>query len=197
MGWLIALGVLTLLAILPLGARASYSESGLEAWLVLGPVRIRIYPGKKKKAHKQKPVKEKGTKKQAEPENKKGGSIKDFLWIVDTAWDFLRDLRKKLKVDILEMRLTMAGEDPCDLAVNYGRAWAALGNLVPLLERLFVIKKRDLSVSCDFQADQTRVFARIQITLTVGQLLWLASRYGIRILKNLNDMKKSKGGVNE
>ena len=48
----------------------------------------------------------------------------------------------------------LGGGDPCDLAINYGKAWAALGNLWSRLEQFFVIKKRDVEIQCDFEASQ-------------------------------------------
>ena len=94
------------------------------------------------------------------------------------------------------MKLMMASSDPCDLAVNYGRAWAAVGNLMPMLERIFVIKKRDVEVECDFTAAETLVIARLDITITLGRILALAVVYGIRAVKEyLKIQKKRKGGA--
>ena len=90
----------------------------------------------------------------------------------------------------------LAGDDPCDLAVNYGRAWAALGNLIPVLERFLVIKKRDMQVRCDFTADKTLIYARADLTITVGRLLAVVLRHGIRILSEfLKITKLRKGGA--
>ena len=59
MGWWITLGVVTLLAILPLGVRVCYDSAGPLVKVVLGPVKIKVYPRPKKT---EKPKKE--TKKQ-------------------------------------------------------------------------------------------------------------------------------------
>ena len=103
--------------------------------------------------------------------------------------------RRKLRLNHLQLKLIMAGDDPCDLAVNYGRVWAALGNLMPQLERLFVIKKRDVEAECDFTASETKVIARVDVTITLGRLLTLCAVYGIRALKEFLAMKKRKGGA--
>ena len=58
MGWLIALGVLILLACLPLGVSGAYGEAGAQLQLILGPVRLQLYPGKGKKEKKEKTPKE-------------------------------------------------------------------------------------------------------------------------------------------
>ena len=206
MGWLIAAGVLVLLAVLPLGVSAVYDEAGPVVRLIAGPVRICVYPSKPKKEKesqkpkketekKEKPAKEKKST-QGEPAEKKGGSFQGFFPLVSLVLELLGDFRRKLRVNRLELRLILAGDDPCDLAVNYGKAWAALGNLMPQLERIFTIKKRNVEVECDFVSDKTLIFARLDLTITLGRLLSMSVYHGIRILRQyLTIMKTRKGGV--
>ena len=201
MEWLITLGILTLLAILPLGVSVIYNESGPLVRLIAGPVRLTLFP-KKKKDKKEKPKKEKPKeeakvgKQKGKAPSQKGGSFTDFLPLVQLALNFLGDFRRKLRVNVLQMKLIMAADDPCDLAVNYGRAWAALGNLMPQLERIFVIKKRNLEVACDFTASQTLILARLDLTITLGRLISLVTVTAFRALKTyLNIKKKRKGGA--
>lgn len=204
MGWLITALILFLLAILPVGISAIYNTYGPLVRLIVGPVKVTLYPSKKEKKEKDKPSAKEAKKKQKAPsaktksKEKKGGSFLDFLPLVQTILDFLSAFRGKLRVNRLEMKLIMASDDPCDLAVNYGKAWAALGNLMPHLERLFVIKKRDLEVECDFTAEKTLIFARLDLTITVGRLLAITVVYGLRGLRQyLNIMKIRKGGAKQ
>ena len=212
MGWWIALGVVVLLAILPLGVSAGYDGAGARLRVILGPVRLNLFPRPQKEKKPAQPNK-KDTRQEkqdaalpkppqppkAEPaENgkKQGGKLSDFLPLVKVALDLLGDFRRKLRLNRLELKLILGGGDPCNLAVNYGRAWAAVGNLMPQLERLFVIKKRDVEVECDFTASETLVIARLDMTITLGRLLSLAVVYGIRGLKEyLKLQKKRKGGA--
>ena len=226
MGWYITLGIFILLAVLPLGISLRYDENGPMGKLIAGPIRVTLFPrpAKKKKQEKKekKSPKQKKTKKSvtaaqpaangeasaeaqphgasnAAPTKKKGGSIMDFLPLVRVALSFLGDFRRKLRVNLLELKLIMAGGDPCDLAVNYGRAWAAVGNLLPRLERVFVIQKRDIQVACDFEETQTRVIARLDLTITLGRLLAAVFVFAFHALVEfLKIMIKRKGGaVNE
>ena len=48
MGWWIALGVIFLLGILPLGVSARYSGEGELLRVVIGPLRLTLFPRKKK-----------------------------------------------------------------------------------------------------------------------------------------------------
>ena len=127
---------------------------------------------------------------------KKGGSLGDFIPFVKLGLNFLGDFRRKLRVKELYLRLILASEDPCDLAVNYGRTWTAVGNFLPVLDRWFVIKKRDVEVECDFTASETKVIACLEITMTLGRLLSLAAVYGFRGIREFIVFRnKRKGGA--
>lgn len=216
MGWWITLGILFLLAILPLGVSVHYNADGAVVKIILGPMKIQVVPAKKKppkekkeekklkeaKPKKEEPKKPKQVGADAPPpepkEEKKeqGGSILDFLPLVKTLFDFLGDFRRKLRLDNLQLKLIMAGGDPYNLAMNYGKAWAAVGNLLPKLEQWFVIKKRDIEVECDFVAAQTTVIAHLDLTITLGRLLAAVFAFAFKaLIKFLQIMKKRKGGA--
>lgn len=223
MGWLITFGILFLLAILPLGVSVKYDEDGAVVKVIAGPVKITLFPRPKKdkKEKKQKikdpespkepekqadpakteqPVKEPSSKaeKKEKPAKKSGGPITDFLPLVQIALDMLGAFRRRLRLNLLELKLIMAADDPCDLAVNYGRAWAAVGNLMPRLERVFVIKKRNIEVECDFEASQTRVTAQLDLTITLGRIIATAVVYGVKALIEFLKIKnKRKGGASK
>lgn len=199
MGWLIALAILTLIALLPLGVSAQFASDGAWVKLCIGPFRYALYPAQKKKPKEKKNPKEKpkaqGGDASGQPQPKSGGKLSDFYPLIDTALAFLDALRRKIRVNRLDLVLTLAGDDPCDLAQNYGKAWAALGNLWPRLEEFFVIRKRNVQVQCDFTADTTRIYAHIHVTLTVARLLGLLGRYGVRALKQYLNIKKGGATV--
>ena len=210
MGVWIAAAIVLILAVLPLGVRVRYNSAGLILRVIAGPLKITVFPRKKKpkkqKVKQKKPKEEQNAESsasedkppqppEAQPEQKeKGGSIARFLPFIKLGLKFLGDFRRKLRLDNLYVRLILAGDDPCDLAVNYGRIWAAVGNLMPQLERLFVIKKRDIQVECDFTASETCVVAHLDITITLGRLLVLALVYGVRVLIEFLSMKRKGGG---
>ncbi len=191
MGWVIALAVIVLLAWLPLGIGAKYDSSGVAAWLLAGPFSIPVYPRKKKTQKQEKPAKSAAPKGQ-----EKGGALSNALPVVRLVADFLKDFRRKLRVRNLTVHAALAGDDPCDLAVNYGKASAALGGLIPLLEQAFVIQKRDIQCVPDFTAEQTRVLVRLELTVTLGRLLVLCGHHGKRLIcEILKNKKLSKGGA--
>ena len=199
MGWLIAFAVIALFVCLPLGVSARFDEVGAMAQLIVGPLRFAIYPRKKGDTTKQKTRKKRdqaGTKTRQNNQQNKGGKYSDFLPVLKIVLEFLEVFRRKLRVKRLELKLVLAGDDPCDLAVNYGKAWAILGNLMPQLERFLVIRKRDLSVECDFSSDQTLITARVDLTITVGRLLHIVILHGFRALYHYYKiLNKRKGGA--
>lgn len=210
MGWGIFFVCLLVLAWIPLGIRVSYGEAGFEAWVVAGPVKITLFPRKKRKkklkttdssektteettkasSEKKRPKTE--TTEKDEPGMQSGGSLERFVPWIRLGLDFLGALRRKIRLDNLYLHVVLAGDDPCDLAVNYGRAWAVVGDLLPKLERVFVIGKRDIQVNCDFAAEKITVAARGDMTITLGRTLCLGVIYGIRALKII---LKRKGGA--
>lgn len=212
-GWLIALGVLIALAMLPLGVSAQYDADGPLVKILAGPIRYTLFPAKKKLPGQEKTSKKSKEKPEGSPEKSEktdqkkktvssqakeqtGGSLLDFLPLVELGLDFLGDFRRKLRVNDLKLHMTMAADDPCDLAVNYGRANAAMAALLAHLNRLFVIKRQDVRVNCDFTGSETTIAARLDLTITLGRVLALAAGYGVRGLKTyLNIQKKRKGGA--
>lgn len=226
MGWLITFGILFLLAILPLGASIKYDADGAVVKVIAGPVKITLFPRPKKEKKEKKPKQKKEAQmappaasepeqpnqpKQADqpaqppqptkdkkPAKKSGGPITDFLPLVQIALDMLGAFRRRLRLNVLELKIVMAADDPCDLAVNYGRAWAAVGNLMPRLERVFVIKKRNIEVECDFETSQTKVIARLDLTITLGRIIATAVVYGVKALIEFLKIKnKRKGGASK
>ena len=222
MGWLIALGIITLLAVLPLGVSVKYDEDGVLLKLIIGPVKITLFPRPKKdqKPKKKEKTQEKKEEQKTEPaqqpaqeatpqtpdkkpeekteKKKSGGSVTDFLPLLKTALDMLGAFRRRLRLNVLDLKLIMAADDPCDLAVNYGRAWAAVGNFLPRLEKVFVIKNRNIEVECDFMAAETKIIARLDLTITLGRILATVVVYGVRaLIQFLKINKKRKGGASK
>lgn len=228
MGWLLTLGILTLLAIMPLGVSVRYDQDGAVVKVIAGPIKITLFPRPKKHKNTKKDDTDKTTtkaatqpkqeaqpeesvkpeqtaepehlpaKKETKPAAKKGGPITDFLPLVKIALDMLGAFRRRLRVNMLELKLVMAADDPCDLAVNYGRAWAAVGNLMPRLEQVFAIKKRNIDVQCDFETNKTLLTARLDLTITLGRILATVVVYGVKaLIEFLKINKKRKGGVSK
>ena len=197
---LVIFAVLVLIGCIPVGVDARYSADGVFLAARLGPFRLQLLPQKPKKKPKKRKPQQKQPKKtpaKAEPQEKKpnpllSGGVDGLMQLLDLAFDTLGDLRRKLRVNELTLYVRIGGaDDPAKAAVGYGRAWAAIGALTPSLERLFVIKKRDIRPALDYTISNTQIDAHLVTTITIGRSLTLALRAGIRFLKILNERKKA------
>ncbi len=251
------MGILILIAIIPLGVSARYDAKGPAVWVIAGFLKIPIYPRKPKKKPKEVPKKAepesipqpepetepelellepivleepkpapkpepepepeeqpqpqpkqqprqepkqppKRTPRQEKPKTKPapeptlGGSWTDFLPLVDVALEALKDLRHKLRLDHFQLYLTLAGEDPCDVAVNSGRIYASMAVLMGQLQNWFVIKKQDVRVDCDFQAEQTLVVARLDVTIRLYRIIALAVVNGWKAWKTYSNIQSQR-----
>ena len=190
MGWLIALAIILILAVFPLGLRAKYDAAGASVQVTAVFLRFSLYPAKKKVQKKEKKQKQK-TENTDETEK---NALSEFFPLIRVGLDFLGELRRKIRVERLYLRIVMSGEDPCDLAINCGRVNAAVGGLMPQIDRVFVIRKRDICVDCDFNAEKTTVEAQIDVNITLARLLILVVKYGWRALKTYRNMNQSNEG---
>lgn len=197
---LVILAVLVLIGCIPVGVDARYNADGVFLAAKLGPFRLQLLPQKPKKKPKKRKQQQKQPEKapaSSEPQEKKSnpllsGGVDGMLQLLDLAFDTLGDLRRKLRVNELTLHVLIGGaEDPAKAAMGYGRAWAAIGAITPSLERLFVIKKRDIRPALDYTISNTQVDAHLVTTITIGRSLALALRAGIRFLKLLNERKKA------
>lgn len=197
---LVILAALVLIGCIPVGVDARYNADGVFLAAKLGPFRLQLLPQKPKKKPKKRKQQQKQPEKapaSSEPQEKKSnpllsGGVDGMLQLLDLAFDTLGDLRRKLRVNELTLHVLIGGaEDPVKAAMGYGRAWAAIGAITPSLERLFVIKKRDILPALDYTISNTQVDAHLVTTITIGRSLALAVHAGIRFLKLLNERKKA------
>ena len=191
--------VLALIGCIPVGVDARYGADGVFLAAKLGPFRLQLLPQKPKKkkkkpAKKQQPAAKPAEKKPAEKKKNPllSGGVDGLMQLLTLALDTLGDLRRKLRVNELTLHVTVPGsDDPAKAAMNYGRAWAAIGALTPAMERLFVIKKRDIRPELDYNETQMKADAHLVTTITIGRSLALALRAGVGFLKILNERKKA------
>lgn len=196
-GWIVLALVLGVFFI-PMGVVADYDENGIGVRLKIGFVGIRLYPRKKTKGNKKEKKKSaaKAVGKSTDSEESQGGKLSDFLPLLRTLLDFLGNLRRRITIQDLRLKLILAGGDPCDMSIHYGRAWAAVGSLLPQLERLFQIKKRNVEIACDYVADETAVLGHVHISILPIRLIALVVRFGIRMLKQYSTIKNQRKGGN-
>lgn len=191
-GWIILSCVVLaffLLSLVRVGGAARYSAEGLLAQVKVGPLRVRLYPAKPKKAKKPKTKKEKKEKGKKAPVEepgeepaKPGGGIelvrRNLPLIAEAAGRF----RRKVRIDKLYLDFISASPDPAAAAMNFGRANAVIGMILPLFEHNFRVKERRIRTATDFQAEKSTIFIHAELSLTIGQGVMLGLRLLIRFL---------------
>ena len=200
-GWFvlgIIAAVFVLIGCIPVGVDARYHENALALRLKIGFFTMQVLPAKPKKkkaeAKKKKPAAKKQDAKPAKPKKQfqmPQLTLQDILALADLACDTLGNLRRKLRVEVLVLHVTLGGSDPAKAAILYGRAWALIGMLNPKLEQLFVIKKRDIQPILDYNEKEMKVDAHLALTITIGRAISLAVRAGVRFLKLWLNKKKA------
>ena len=190
-GWFV-LGIIVLVFVLigciPVGVDASYHENALALRLKIGFFTMQVLPAKPKKKKAETKKKKPAAKKQFQMPKL---TLQDILALADLACDTLGNLRRKLRVEVLVLHVTLGGSDPAKAAILYGRAWALIGMLNPKLEQLFVIKKRDIQPVLDYNEKEMKVDAHLALTITIGRAVSLAARAGVRFLKLWLNKKKA------
>ena len=193
--------LLILLGFLRIGAAAEYSAEGYWVAVKAGPFSFKILPKpekpkkpqKEKKKKKEKPKEEKPKEAEHhEQPKKKGGKLPMFKELLGLAIEAQKGLRRKLIIRELTLRLTVGGggEDPAKSAILYGQAWAAIGNLWTVLERVFIIKNPDVQADIDFLTPEHTVYAKATLDITLGGALKLGIRYGLKAMGILLRQRK-------
>lgn len=164
------------------GARAVYGAAGPEVFLRVGAVYKRIFPLKRDKKQKGKKKRDEGEA--GERKEQKGGGFARFKAFLPIIGDTLGRLKSKLSVDLLEIRFTAASGDPATTAMMFGGFYAGLGTVLPALENIFKVKKRDISADADFSAREPTVFARAALSLRIREILYIGIRFVFMALRS-------------
>lgn len=192
-GWIILAIIITAL-LLPVRVLLNYNADGFNSRVVFGPFLLWPFPG-----NDQKTESEKASGNTGNPTNgkRRGSNPSEFLPIVRSVLNFLCKLRRQLIVRKLDLRLILAGDDPCDLSVHYGETCAAVGSLQPALNQAFRIKKQNIYIGCDYVANETVITCFIDISITFLRLLILLLVHGTDILKQYSMIKNQRKGGTE
>lgn len=188
-----------LLSFLRLGGRAEYSAGGFLAQVKIGPFFLTVFPQKPKAKKPKKPKKKKKKKpkdggekeppkKETQPSRKlPGGSLQLLLDELPALLDLLGEAVRKLRVDELYLDYTIPGKkNPAGAAILYGNLCATGGIVAGLLGERLNIRRRDTRAWVDFTTDEMKVYVRLTLSYTVGQLVVI----GIHVCKELLKVRK-------
>ena len=187
---LVILVVLWLISLVRIGGRVRYGQAGLFVTALAGPFRIQLLPVKERPKKKKKPKKEKKLKEKPaqakkhkkEPVEGQPGTLSRLMKLLPVVGQACGSLKRKIRIDDLELKLIWGGSDAAAIALGYGRANAALGMLWPLFDHNFKVKRHSFQIGMDYGAAQPMVELQTVVTMTVGQIVTLGVHYGVKAL---------------
>lgn len=206
-GWIVLGVILVLLLLLVLcrvGVEIVFAESK-RVTAFFGPIRLQIVPKPQKKEKKPKKESKKDTKKkEAKPAKEKVSkpkiSASAILACLPQAWQILkkglRMTRKRLRIDPLELSLTIGGEDPADTAILYGKAEAAMWTFMPQLQRLVHMPSPHIHLEPELQGGKTKADGQVGLSFLIWDLLVIGFACGIPMLKLLWKLRKQVKDTN-
>ena len=198
---LIILLLIVVLLQIRVGAVVEYSEEGFEASAKVAGKKIRIFPRPKKtRSQKEKAEKKKKKKKPKKEEapKKKGGMVELVIQLIPIIGSALGALKKRIRIDPLTVHFTAGCEDAADTALLYGSSSGVAGVVVALMEENFDVREREVTIDMDFLAGHSTIYIRAGVSIKIGQVLYLAIRYGVACLKvYLKKNKKDKQNSNQ
>jgi len=159
------MSIFILLALLRFGFIVEYSEVGFEMWVKAGFLRLRL----KEKDKEKKPKK----KKEKKPGKRGPGSLSGFFDMLRAVKKALGRLRRKLLIKQLTLHYTSASDDPSRTALQFGAANAVFGAIIPVLERNFKIRRRDLRAAADFNVKENGIYAKIVVSIAVWEVIYI------------------------
>ena len=191
----VIVAIVVLITLLRVGILVIWDGS-LTLKFIVGPIRFTISSDEEKaektasaeKTEKQKKKSKSGTKQKSPWPKVLLSNWQDLLELVG------RVLRMPL-LDPLVLKVTFGGEDPASGALNYGRAWALIGALMPFLERNFTIGKREIDVQLDRDAKEMSIYAKAALTARIGQCVRLAVSALILFIRLYNETKQTEKAV--
>ena len=183
---IIVLAVLFLICIIPLGVSADYDKNGLKLFLKVAF--FSISPDfSKKKPKEEKPKKEKKKKFNL------GFGLAEWLETVKLALHALGSFGKRLYFERLRLLYICSTDDPYTTATRYNTVSTVLHTLVPLFEKKFTVKNKDINIYTDFDSDKSVIEFGITVAVRVGWLLIIAFTAAIAFAKiYLRSRKKAK-----
>lgn len=195
----IVLAVLLLLAIallIPIRARVSYDQGELTALLRFGPLKIPLYPAEKREKGKKEAPPSEDTERAAEKKKKPGLTLsrEQIFYSLETLPPILGRalgrIGRRLRIAPLKVHVLLAGPDPADTALLYGRLEAALGALLPMLHRVAHIRDQDIRLFPDFQQECPACAADVGIAIRGWDLLVVALCAGGSLLGWYKNFRK-------
>lgn len=148
----VVIAVLILIMNLSVHVETKIQDKKFSIVVRLGKVKLLKAPISKKTEKENKSNAKEKTKNDAAKPDKKL-TVDDISFYFSDFHDILKDLqkllrysRKKIICDKLVFELTFGDEDAAQVGMMYGFLWAGIGNILPLLQSMVIIKEHRITV---------------------------------------------------
>lgn len=98
-------------------------------------------------------------------------------------------------IDLLRLQAEAGGSDAEACAMAYGRMWAAVGAVLPVVENIFQVEKREISILCNYEKPSVEICAEVRLSLRVYEILALACAVLIFLLRLRREMNHEEKAV--
>ena len=176
---LIVLLIVAALLLMPVGIDAEYAERRAVVRAKVGPVGLPVltFPKTEEEKAKQK-------KRPKKPkEKKKKWDRERIVVLIRLGLRALERLRRRLRVDELQLHLLVSTSDPYRTAMLYGSLNAAVYALLPALTQAVELRNQDIQIDVDFDRGQMEAYGRLLLRIYVGQLLVVGAAFGLGFLR--------------
>ena len=206
-GWII-LGVIvlliTLILLTPVGADFGYEQGRLHASLKLGWIKLRLFPRKKEPESDtpQPPKKKKKKKKQEKPKEEKPEqeekpkqkrkldiTLDEIFGLLKAVLDGVSHFGRRLRVDRFVLHLVVAGYDPYNVAMTYGKVNALLSAFAPACTKLDT-NNSDVWTAVDFTTEWPQIEFGMGLSFRIGVLFGVVGRIAVGAIKVLLQRRK-------
>lgn len=172
--------IFLLIGFLRFGAIVTFGD-GLRAQLRVGPVKLTVYP-RRKKAKKKKKAEAKEPKPEKEKKPKKAGkahtfpkpTLEDIMDLIETAFRalgaMLRRTCRRVRIDPLELTVVFGGWDPANVAEAFGAANTILYAVMPKAEETFYIPDPSIHLRIDYTQEWPSAKGAFGVSLRVCDL---------------------------
>lgn len=195
--FLAVVGIIGLLLLLPIWLYVEYAGDEPRVHVGYGPIRVQLLPKRRKKKNRKKQKKQEAVEPTPPPKEKRTvqsvyASAKQYLPLVKTVLGMIPSTLRAVVIDELRVYVKLNDDDPADLALHYGQAWAAIGWLVAAISNLFQLKRQDVRPVVDSQCEGFTLEASVKVHLT----LWKICGLGLKFLKRYLQQRKQAAANN-
>ena len=194
---LIVAALLTGIAWIKCGVRILYEKEDLLVELCCLGFRYCLFGGEEKqqkKKEKASPEKKKNTEQPVSQTAKRKINVRAYLPYWQEILEMIGRVLTAPTINLLRLKAEAGGRDAEACAMAYGRMWAAVGVVLPVVENIFQVEKREISILCNYEKPSVEICAEVRLSLRVYEILALACvvlTFLLRLRREMNHEEKA------